>query len=111
MTVPLNLIWEIAQMKAYDFPNTSLITDVIGCFVPSLGDGLMMLIIFWTGWAVFRDWQWILKPAVNSVLMFVLGVLLAIVELNALYVTGAWRYNEQMITIPVLGVAFCLCCR
>ena len=37
--------------------------------------------------------------------MFILGVLLAIiVELNALYVTGTWRYSEQMITMPIQGV-------
>ncbi len=106
VAVLLNLIWEVAQIKAYDFPETSLMAVVIGCFVPSLGDGLMTLIIFWTGWAVFRDSRWILKPAVKGyVFMFVVGILLAvIVELNALYVTGAWEYNEQMITIPVLGV-------
>ncbi len=35
LAVPLNLIWEVAQMKAYDFPETSLMAVVIGCFVPS----------------------------------------------------------------------------
>jgi hypothetical protein len=106
VAVPLNLVWEVAQIRAYDFPETSLMTDVIGCLVPSLGDGLMMLIIFWTGWVVFRDARWILKPALKGyVFMFVVGILLAIiVELNALYLTGAWRYSEQMITIPILGV-------
>lgn len=66
----------------------------------------MTLIIFWTGWAVFRDSRWILKPALKGyLLMFVIGIFLAIiVELNALYLTGAWRYSEQMITISVLGV-------
>ncbi len=31
LAVPLNLIWEVAQMKA----ETSLMAVVIGCFVPS----------------------------------------------------------------------------
>jgi hypothetical protein len=39
ITVPLHLIWEVAQIRAYEFPETSLMTDVIGCFVPSLRDG------------------------------------------------------------------------
>lgn len=93
-------------MEAYDFPTTSLIDDIIGCFVPSLGDGLMTLIIFWIGWLAFRDSKWILKPGVKSYgLMLVTGIFLAVVvELNALYLTGAWDYNERMITIPVLGV-------
>jgi hypothetical protein len=105
LAVPLNLIWEIAQIKAYDFPETSLMTDVIGCFVPTLGDGLMTLIIFWSGWAVFRDSQWILNPRLKGyLLMLAVGLLLAvIVEWNA-FRTGAWGYNEQMITTPILGV-------
>jgi len=106
LAIPLHLIWEVAQIRAYEFPETGLMTDVIGCLLPTLGDGLMTLIIFWTGWAVFRDSRWILKPALKGyLLMFVIGIFLAIiVELNALYLTGAWRYSEQMITIPVLGV-------
>ena len=106
LAIPLHLIWEVAQIRAYEFPETGLMTDVIGCLLPTLGDGLMTLIIFWTGWAVFRDSRWILKPALKGyLLMFVIGIFLAIiVELNALYLTGAWRYSEQMITISVLGV-------
>jgi hypothetical protein len=105
LAVPLHLIWEIAQIEAYDFPESSLMTDVIGCFVPTLGDGLMTLIIFWSGWAVFRDSQWILNPGLKGyLLMSAVGLLLAvIVEWNA-FRTGAWAYNEQMITIPILGV-------
>lgn len=105
LAVPLHLTWEVAQMEAYDFPTNSLMDDIIGCFVPSLGDGLMTLIIFWTGWAVFRDSRWILNPGITGyLLMLAVGLLLAvIVEWNA-FRTGAWAYNEQMITIPILGV-------
>jgi len=65
----------------------------------------MTLIIFWIGWAVFRDSQWILNPGLKGyLLMLAVGLLLAvIVEWNALR-TGAWGYDEQMITIPILGV-------
>jgi len=66
LAVPLNLFWEVAQIRAYDFPESSLMQDIIGCFVPSLGDGLMTLIIFWIGWAVFRDSQWILTLGVRG---------------------------------------------
>jgi hypothetical protein len=105
IAVSLHLIWEVAQIKAYDFPETNLMTDVIGCFLPTLGDGLMTLIIFWSGWVVFRDSQWILNPGLKGYLLtLVVGLLLAvIVEWNA-FRTGAWSYNEQMITIPILGV-------
>ena len=106
LALPLNLMWEVAQIKAYDFPETSLMADVIGCFVPSLGDGLMTLIIYWTGWLLFRDSKWILSPGTKGYLsMMGIGLVLAvIVEWNALYRTGAWSYNQRMITIPILQV-------
>lgn len=106
LAVPLNLIWEIGQMSAYDFPETNLAMDLIGCFVPSLGDGLMTLIIYWAGWLGFRDSQWILHPGIRGYLFMVsIGLTLAVmVEWNALYRTGSWAYNERMITIPILEV-------
>jgi hypothetical protein len=106
VALPLNLGWEVAQIMAYDFPETNLMTVVIHCFVPSLGDGLMTLMIYWTGWLLFRDWQWILHPGTSGyLLMMGVGLILAVlVEWNALYRTGAWGYNERMITIPFLGV-------
>lgn len=106
LAVPLHLTWEVAQIRAYDFPETTLIEAAIGCFVPSLGDGLMTLIIYWTGWLVFREWRWVLHPRIRGyLLMMVIGLLLAVVvELNALYRTGAWAYNERMITLSFLEV-------
>ncbi len=106
LAVPLHLIWEVAQIEAYEFPETNLMRVAIGCFVPTLGDGLMTLIIYWAGLLGFLDWQWILHPGIRGYLfMMSIGLLLAVtVEWNALYRTGAWAYNENMITIPIIGV-------
>jgi hypothetical protein len=106
LAVPLHLIWEVAQIEAYDFPETSLMIVAIGCFVPSLGDGLMTLVIYWAGWLGFRDWQWVLHPGMRGYLfMMSIGLLLAaMVEWNALYLTGSWAYSERMFIVPVLGV-------
>lgn len=108
LAVPLNLTWEVAQIGAYDFPEGSLLKNVIGCFVPSLGDGLMTLMIYWSGWTIFRNSRWILHPGAKGYLLLVaLGIVLAlVVEWNALYRTGAWGYNSQMVTIALLGVGF-----
>lgn len=106
MAVPLNLIWEVAQVSAYDFPESNLMKDLIGCFLPSLGDGLMTLMIYWTGWLAFREAKWILKPGFKGyLLMLGTGVILAlVVEWNALYRTGAWTYSELMLLVPIVGV-------
>lgn len=104
--VPLNLIWEVGQMNAYDFPESSLTANVLGCFVPTLGDGLMILIIYWVGWLHFRESQWILNPGLKGYLLIMgVGLVLAVlIEWNALFRTWAWSYNEQMVTIPILEV-------
>lgn len=106
LAVPLNLIWEVTQIGAYEFSPSGLMTNIVGCLVPSLGDGLMTLMIYWTGWAVFRNSQWILNPGARGYLLVVsLGMILAVVvEWNALYRTEAWAYNERMVTVPFLGV-------
>jgi len=93
-------------MNAYDFPESGLLTNILGCFVPTLGDGLMILIIYWGGWLLFRESRWILNPGFKGyLLMMGVGLVLAVlVEWNALYRTGAWAYNERMITIPILEV-------
>lgn len=106
LAVPPNFIWEVGQMGAYDFPETTLTEDMLGCFIPSLGDGLMTLMIFWAGWAVFRDSGWILRPQLKGyVVMTAAGFILAVlVEWNALYRSGTWAYNEQMVMLPFLRV-------
>lgn len=106
LAVPLNLIWEVAQISAYEFPPGTLMTNILGCFIPSLGDGLMILIIYWLGWAIFKRAEWILKPGLKGyAAMVTTGFILAvIVEWNALYRTGAWSYNEGMLVLPILGV-------
>lgn len=104
LAVPLNLTWEVVQIGAYDFPESSLLKNIIGCFVPSLGDGLMTLMIYWVGWLFFRESRWILYPGRKGYLLMIgVGLILAvIVEWNALYRTGAWAYNEKMMTVPIL---------
>jgi hypothetical protein len=106
IAVPLNLAWEVAQVQAYAFPRQGILADLLGCLVPSLGDGLMTLAIYWSGWLVFRRPTWIARPGVAGVALAALvGLLLAVgVEWNALYLTGAWAYAPAMPLVPVLGV-------
>lgn len=106
VAMPLHLAWEVTQIMAYDFPQQGLMTNLIGCLVPSLGDGLMTLMIYWGGWLVFRDPGWILRLRVKEyIFMALLGFALAVaIEWNALYRTGAWNYNPRMSRIPIAGI-------
>ena len=106
VAVPLNLAWEVAQMQLYAFPRQGIVTDLVGCLVPSLGDGLMTLAIYWSGRLAFRDAAWALRPGPRGyLLMALVGFVLAVaVEWNALHRTGAWAYTPGMPLVPGLGV-------
>ncbi len=45
VSVPLNFLWEVAQMPLY-VEEGDLLEFAVHCVVPSLGDGLIVLIIF-----------------------------------------------------------------
>lgn len=106
VAVPLNLAWETLQIGAYAFPPTPMMETLLGCLLPSLGDGVMVLGIYWAGRVAFRHPRWILSPGPRGyLLMLGVGLLLAAaVEVNALYQTGAWAYNPRMPRLPWLGV-------
>lgn len=106
VAVPLHLAWEVTQIMAYDFPQDGLVVNVIGCFIPTLGDGLMTLMIYWGGLLVFRDAGWVLRIRVNQyVFMALLGFALAVaIEWNALYRTRAWHYTARMPLVPIVAI-------
>jgi len=58
------------------------------CFVASLGDGVLVLLMFGVGWLVLRRQDWFVRPGVRGyVLMFVSGLTIAIaVEWIAVHV-------------------------
>jgi hypothetical protein len=76
------------------------------CFVASLGDGLMVLLIVAVGWITLRRWDWFEQPGVSGYLAtFITGLTLAVsVELVAVHILERWEYEAEMPTLPVLGV-------
>jgi hypothetical protein len=57
VAVAFNYVWEVAQSPLYqgmsDFSRM-----LWHCLAPSLGDGLLVLLIFFLGWAVLRRRDW-----------------------------------------------------
>ena len=81
MAVLLNYLWELAQAPLYvgmeDY-NAGLLWH---CFVASLGDGIMVLLIVAAGRFTLRESDWFLRPGVRGYLVtltagFLLAVLL-----------------------------------
>lgn len=101
--VLINYPWELAQTPLYvGMDDFRLVWW--HCFVASLGDGLIVLLIFAVGWVAFRRRSWFVRPGVRGyLLMLVVGFVVSVaVEWAATGVAAQWRYAERM--PHVLGV-------
>jgi hypothetical protein len=76
------------------------------CFVASLGDAVLVLVLLGVGWALRRRLEWFERPLVkDSVALIGAGALLGIgVELLAVHVLGRWSYRPEMPRVPVLEI-------
>jgi hypothetical protein len=76
------------------------------CFVASLGDGLLVLLIFAAGWAALQRQAWFMQPGGRGyLLMLAVGLVIGVsVEWAAVHVAGRWAYTAQMPLVPGLGV-------
>lgn len=105
VAVGFNYAWELAQSPLYagmeDFSRM-----LWHCFVASLGDGLLVLLIFAIGGVVLSRWDWFMRPGVNGyALLFAAGLVIAVgVELVAIRVMGQWEYTRRMPLVPGLGI-------
>jgi hypothetical protein len=105
IAVAVNYPWELAQTPLYegmgDFSRM-----LWHCFVASLGDGMLLLLIFGVGWAVLRRRDWFIHPGGRGyALMLAMGLFVAVaVEWTAVQIAGEWAYNARMPVVPLLGV-------
>jgi len=105
LSVLFNYLWELAQSPLYTgLGNIS--TTWWHCFVASLGDGLLTLLIVAAGGMTLRRAGWFLHPGVRDyILMLIVGLLIGVsVEWGAVYMTGRWAYTARMPLVPGLGV-------
>ena len=76
------------------------------CFVASMGDGVMVLLIYLAGWIMLRRLDWFEHPGVTGyVVMLTTGFLVALaVEWLGLRLLGRWQYADSMPLLPGLGL-------
>lgn len=101
----INYPWEIDQKSFFD-TDASLAEFALHCIIPSLGDGLILLIIYFVGVIVFRNADWSDRPGIAGYgLMLVTGLVIAVaIEWNAVHILERWRYSSSMPRLPWLGV-------
>jgi hypothetical protein len=105
VAVVLNYVWEVAQMPLYVGQGDFL--DVAAhCIIPSLGDGIIVLVIFGVGWLFLRRPDWSDRPAISGyALMLLCGFTLAVfIEWGAVVILGRWSYSANMPQLPSLGI-------
>jgi hypothetical protein len=76
------------------------------CFVASLGDGILIWIMFGIGWIVFRRPDWYVRPTIAVyALMLTVGLVIgAGIEWIAINVLNRWSYTASMPLVPWLDV-------
>ena len=103
--VALNYGWELAQSGL--FTEESNAGNVWAhCFVASLGDGIMVLLLFGIGWSASGRRNWFVHPALNCYAILALsGVVMAVaVEWAAVHMLERWSYAQAMPRVPGLEI-------
>lgn len=105
VAVAVNYPWELAQAPLFAWPGDTR-NPWWHCFVASLGDGVLVLLIFAIGWLAWRRQNWFDRPGARGyVLMLVSGLMIAVaVEWIALHVLQRWAYLPAMPRLPVLDI-------
>lgn len=105
IAVAVNFMWELAQAPLYEWPGDSR-NVWWHCFVASLGDGALVLLILGVGWLALGRPDWFLKPGPPGYLvMWLTGLALAVgIELIAVHTLKRWKYSELMPRIPELEI-------
>lgn len=104
VAVLLNFPWEMAQSVLYA-PMGSAAEASWRCFLASLGDAAMILVVFAVGWVIYQDAMWFRRRSAGRLVYTIaIGVLFGIlVELWGL-ADGRWQYGESMPRVPILEI-------
>ena len=103
--VAVNYPWEILQSPLYTTdPGAGPMWR--HCFLASLGDAVLVLVLLGVGCALRRRLEWFERPLVkDSVALIGAGALLGIgVEWLAVHVFGRWGYRPEMPRVSGLQV-------
>ncbi len=105
LAVAVNYPWELAQAPLYEGMSDFSLA-LWHCLVASLGDGLLVLLIFGAGWAALRRSDWFVNPGRRGYLvMLAAGLAIAlVVEWAAVHVAGQWTYAPRMLVIPIFNI-------
>jgi len=96
ISIVLNFVWEMVQMPLYENFSFSDKTTVF-CLLASLGDAIMILIIYFIGSALFKSYSWFARINLRTIVYIAIaGLVLSVSgELIALNL-NLWNYSSLM---------------
>lgn len=107
LSVPLQLLWEIAQFPLYTVWHEGdwsfILYGLVHC---TLGDLLILLSVFWLVSLLNRSRHWIFSPSLPNIVLFtVLGLTYTIFsEILNTRIKETWGYTELMPIVPVIEI-------
>ncbi|WP_305235574.1 hypothetical protein [Rhodoferax sp.] len=107
ISVALNYPWEMGQAFLYVGMDYSAATWW-HCFVASLGDGVLVGLIYFSGRMAMGRNDWFARPGLKPyAIMVTSGLLIGVLlEWVAVHRLARWTYTEAMPLIPVLDVGW-----
>lgn len=99
----LNIMWE----NLHDGLYTNVIPWMknMGYFLCSLGDAVLVVIIYVVVAQIANDIKWGQKPSANHLLwVLLIGTIVALIAEKTALLLNWWQYNEQMPVLSLLGV-------
>lgn len=103
-SVAVNYVWEVAQSPLYEgMERWGLV--LWHCLLASLGDGLLVLLIYAAGRAAFGRRDWFVRPGAGGyALMLPAGFAVAAAVEAAALALGYWEYKGSMPRLPGPGL-------
>ncbi len=104
--VAFNYLWEMAQSFLFVGMDWGKASTWLHCFTASLGDGVLVWIIFVVGWLAFKRTDWFVYPRGRHYsVMLIAGLCLGVaVEWVGVRLVNRWAYTGQMPLIPGLAI-------
>jgi hypothetical protein len=98
-----NFAWEMLQMPLYG----KFEGGWWRCFQAALGDAALLAVIYALMACAAEDWLWFKRMSRwRLLLLAALGFLVAVVVEQKALLSGAWRYRDEMLRLPVLDLGW-----
>ena len=106
IALPPYFAWEMLQAPAFTGMPPGWWAATAVCARATLGDGVIVLVVFAIGALLFRDWRWFAPPSAGRYAAVVLAgvVVQVLIEWLMVHGLGRWGYKPWHPVVPVLDV-------